>query len=136
MAHAIVEYSANLEADVDIGVLLAEVHRAALASGVFPTGGLRTRAARRERYVIADAHPDNAFVHLLLRVGHGRDTETLQRAGEQIFAAACACLQTAFDSRPLAVSCDIQEIDHRLTFKHNNLHTYVAERRARSGGAT
>ena len=47
MPHLILEYSANLEADIDIRKLITVVHEAALKTGVFPRGGCRTRAARR-----------------------------------------------------------------------------------------
>ena len=50
MPHLIVEYSANLERDVDIPRLVAAVHAAALETGVFPIGGIRTRAERRDIY--------------------------------------------------------------------------------------
>ena len=56
MPHLIVEYSANLERDVDIPRLVAAVHAAALETGVFPIGGIRTRAERRDIYQVADSH--------------------------------------------------------------------------------
>jgi 5-carboxymethyl-2-hydroxymuconate isomerase len=33
-----------------------------------------------------------------------------------------------FEGGPLALSLDIQEIDPDLSFKHSNLHDYVARR--------
>jgi len=50
MPHLIVEYSANLERDVDISRVVAAIHAAALETGVFPIGGIRTRAERRDVY--------------------------------------------------------------------------------------
>ena len=73
MPHIIVEHSSNLSQHIEIPELLQSLHRAALETGVFPLGGLRTRAARRDDYVIADGHPDNVFIHVVLRIGHGRD---------------------------------------------------------------
>ena len=32
----------------------------------------RARAVRIDDCLIVDGHPDNAFVHVLLRIGHGR----------------------------------------------------------------
>src|SRR5579883_1177579 len=94
MAHIVIEYSANLRAPAlgglfDLDGFLRAVHEAALATGVFPIGGIRTRAYEAQHYVIADAHPDNAFVHISLRVGHGRDVETRKKACEAVFAVAC-----------------------------------------------
>src|SRR6185437_3906947 len=102
--------------------LLSAVHQAALETGVFPIGGLRTRAYEAQHYVIADAHPDNGFVHLSLKVGHGRDLETRQKACEAIFATACAQLAPLYERMPLGIALEMQEIDPVLTFKKNNLH--------------
>ena len=52
MAHAIVEYSANLEDKVDLDNLISTVHEACLNTGVFPLTGMRTRGARRDYYKI------------------------------------------------------------------------------------
>lgn len=132
MAHIVIEYSAGLRSRLDLPAFLAEVHQAALATGVFPIGGIRTRAYEAEHYVIADGHRDNAFVHLSLKVGHGRDLETRKGACEAIFDAACRHLAPLFESLPLGISLEMQEIDPVLTCKKNNLHDYV--KRRQSGG--
>jgi 5-carboxymethyl-2-hydroxymuconate isomerase len=129
MAHVIIEYSAGLRERLDVPALLAEVHQAALATGVFPIGGLRTRAYAAEQYRVADGHPDNGFVHVSIKVGHGRDVATRKRAGEAIFAAMCRHLAPLFERAPLGISLEMQEIDPVLTFKQNNLHEYVRGRR-------
>lgn len=133
MAHIVVEYSSGLRSRLDVTALLAAVHRAALATGVFPVGGIRTRAYEAEHYVIADGNPDNAFVHLSLKVGHGRDLETRKLACEAIFDAACQCLAPLFETLPLGISLEMQEIDPVLTYKKNNLHDYVQRRRSGGG---
>ena len=131
MAHIVVEYSRNLEGRIAISDLLHKVHEAALESGVFEIGGLRTRAEPRDVYVIADGHKDNAFVAVTARVGHGRDAETRKRAGQMIFDAACKHLAGIFETTPVAISVELQEIDPVATFKKNNLHAIVKERAAR-----
>jgi len=132
MAHLVVEYSANLRDQFDLGSFLKAIHEAALATGVFPVGGIRTRAYEARHYVIADAHPDNAFVHISLKVGHGRDVETRKRACEAIFAVACRELAGVFERLPLGIALEMQEIDPVLTFKKNNLHDYVKQRAQKS----
>lgn len=133
MAHIVIEYSAGLRGRLDLPAFLAEVHQAALATGVFPIGGIRTRAYEAAHYVIADGHGDNAFVHLSLKVGHGRVLETRKRACEAIFNAACRHLAPLFEELPLGISLEMQEIHPVLTCKKNNLHEYV--KRRQSGGA-
>jgi len=128
MAHIIIEYSANLRGQFDLDGFLKAVHEAALATGVFPIGGIRTRAYEAQHYVIADANPDNAFVHMSLKVGHGRDVETRKRACEAIFEVACRQLAAVYERLPLGIALEMQEIDPVLTFKKNNLHDYVKQR--------
>jgi len=129
MPHLIVEYSANLESSLDISRLVAAVHAAALETGVFPMGGIRTRAERRDVYAVADSHPDNGFIHVQARIGTGRTPEVRQKAAEHIFAAVKNETAKAFASRPLGLTFEIVEIDPVGSLKHNNLHAFVEDRR-------
>ena len=122
MPHLTVEYSSNLEPELDVLHLLHALHRAVLATGVFELGALRTRAERREHYLVADGDPDNAFVHATLRVGSGRDPEALRRCGEQVFAALTEALEPVQERRGLGLSLELQEIHPALSFKQNTLH--------------
>ena len=128
MPHQIVEYSANLESRISITDLVDMLHQTAAGIDDFPVGGLRTRAARRDNYKIADGHEDNAFVHLTWKLGHGRSEAIRKEAGEHMFAALCEFLEPVSSSSPLAISFEIQEIHSVLTFKKNNLRDYMAER--------
>jgi 5-carboxymethyl-2-hydroxymuconate isomerase len=128
MPHQIIEYSANLESRLSISDLIDTLHETAAKIDAFPLGGLRTRAARREHYKIADGHPDNAFVHLTWKLGHGRSEALRHEFGEHMFAVLCDFLEGVSASFPLAISFEIQEIHPVLTFKKNNLRDYMAER--------
>ena len=132
MPHIVIEYSANLDNRIELHALVRKAHEAALASGVFEIGGLRTRCARREVYRIADGHPDNAFVAVNVRVGHGRDEATRHSAGKMIFDAVCAHLQPIFATTPIGVTLDVAEIDPAATFKQNNMHAIVKARREKT----
>lgn len=128
MPHLIVEYSANIEAEIAVDDLLDKLHATALATGIFPLGGVRIRAVRIDHYRIADCHPDNSFVNMQALVGHGRALDVRRRAGEQLFATLTAHLDGLYRTRPLAISFYMHESDPDLNFKKNNLHEYVRER--------
>jgi 5-carboxymethyl-2-hydroxymuconate isomerase len=130
MPHIIVEYSSNLRDRMQLGQLIQTLHETAIQTGVFPLGGTRTRAAERTDYRIADGHPDNAFVNVTLRIGHGRDAQTKQRAAQTVFDALCTHLAALYDEIPLGISFEVQEIEPTLSFKKNNLHDYVTARAA------
>jgi len=128
MPHILVEYSGNIRGRIAPEALVECVHQAALGTGEFPVGGTRTRAAERSCYRIADGHPDNAFVHVVLRIRHGRDEKTRRRAGEAVFDALCKHLDALFQDSPLGISLEIQEIDPVTSWKKNNLHEHVIRR--------
>ena len=130
MPHFLIEYSANLEDHVDIDGLVRHVHQAALASGVFPLKGTRTRAVARHAYCIADAHPDNAFIHATARIGSGRSLAVRQAAGRQVFDAMVAYLQSLVAARPVALSFEMVEIEPHTSFKMNNLPKWIEQRAA------
>lgn len=129
MPHLIVEYSANLDGAVEMASLVRNIHEAALETGVFPIGGIRTRAERRDIYRVADGHADNGFIHVQARIGTGRTPEVRQKAAEHIFARLKAATADVFAKRPLGLTLEIVEIDPVGSMKHNNLHEIVEARK-------
>jgi 5-carboxymethyl-2-hydroxymuconate isomerase len=132
LPHLIVEYSANIEDRIGLEALLDKLHACAIATGVFPLGGLRVRAHRTDAYRIADLSPDNGFVHVTALIGHGRPLDVQQRAGQELLGALTEHLEPLFAKSPLAISLNVQEMHPVLNFKKNNLHDYVKRR----GGKT
>ncbi|MCG9659898.1 5-carboxymethyl-2-hydroxymuconate Delta-isomerase [Vibrio mediterranei] len=122
MPHFIMEFSPNIEKDVDIPELMKVIHREAIATGVFPEGGIRTRAVKSDYYLIADEDPENRFVHLTAKVGTGRDLDVRRKAAEQIFAVFSAYLKPVFEQRYLSIGFEMIELHPELNFKKNNIH--------------
>jgi 5-carboxymethyl-2-hydroxymuconate isomerase len=125
MPHFIAEYSANLEGDVDFEGLFERVHTYMGDSGVFPLGGIRSRAVRADIFRMADGKHDYAFIHLTLKVGHGRDLETRRRVAEGIFEIATAHFEALQAKRLLALSFEMIELHDVLNFKKNNIHAFL-----------
>ena len=128
MPHITVEYSANLEPDLDPARLVATLHRTALDTGVFPLAGLRTRAERRDVFTVADGDPTHGFVAILVRIGEGRDGETRKRVAGAIMSALEAETAELFRTRGLALSVEVGEIDGTASLKTNNLHERIARK--------
>jgi 5-carboxymethyl-2-hydroxymuconate isomerase len=128
MPHILVEYSANLEPRMDAAALVTAVHEAAIATGVFKVGGIRTRAARREVFRVADGSPDNAFVAVTARIAAGRDEETRRRVGKTIFDSLCGELQPIYETTPIAISVEVQELIEIGAFRRNNIHDLLKVR--------
>jgi 5-carboxymethyl-2-hydroxymuconate isomerase len=123
MPHFIVEYTANLDQEADIPSLLKKVNDILIAQGgVFPIGGIRSRAIRLEHYRMADGQADYAFVHAQLKIGAGRDEATKQRVGDALFEMMKAHFAALYEKRYLALSMEIAEFSEAGTWKHNNVH--------------
>ena len=122
MPHFTIEYSANLDARVDMGKVVEVVRKAAIETGIFPLGGIRVRAVRCEHYAIADGNPHLGFLDMVLRLGEGRDLAMRKKAGEHVFKALSAYLDPVFASGKFALSFDMQINDKETSWKRNNIH--------------
>ncbi len=128
MPHLVVQYSANLHDALRRGDLVKRLHKAALSTGVFPKGGTRTRAIRCDDYAVADEHPGNGFVDVVVRIGRGRDDTTKTGVGETLLAAVRSVLEGEGVAQETAISLEVQEIDGEFSWKANPLHHAVAAR--------
>jgi 5-carboxymethyl-2-hydroxymuconate isomerase len=122
MPHFTLEYSANLDARLDMAEVVEVVRKAAAESGIFPLGGIRVRAIRCEHYAIADGNPQFGFLAMVLRLGEGRDLATRKKAGEHIFRILSAYLDPVFAQSKFALSFDMQVNDKETSWKRNNIH--------------
>ena len=123
MPHQTIEYSANLEAELDITELIRVMHDTAL-----PLGGLRTRAVAREYYRIADSHPDNTFINVVLRIAPGRSNEIKKDAGDILFETLTNYLESIYSHTPVAISLEIQELDAEFRWRKSNTREHMAKR--------
>jgi len=130
MPHIIVEYSANVAQRTDIPKLLTCLHEAALETGVFPIGGIRSRAFERTTYRIGDGDPRYGFVSIVMRIGQGRDQATKKAAAETVFQAASRFLDDLFAGDPLSLALEMQEIDSSLSFRRNTIHDDIKDKQA------
>jgi 5-carboxymethyl-2-hydroxymuconate isomerase len=122
MPHFTIEYSANLDARVDMAEIVEVVRNAAVETGIFPLGGIRVRAIRCEHYAIADGNPQHGFLAMVLRLGEGRDLAARKKAGEHIFKALSDYLEPVFANSKFALSFDMQINDKETSWKRNNIH--------------
>lgn len=123
MPHITVEYTDNLAGKTDIRALLRKINETLIAqNGVFPIGGIRSRAIRLTDYVMADDQEDYAFVHCVLKIGAGRGEEVKKKACDELFAAIKDHFADIYARRYLALSMELIEFNEGGTYKHNNVH--------------
>ena len=121
MPHLIVEHSANLSDQHDMAELAQRLNDVIVATDIFPMAGVRVRMHPIETYSMADGHPDNAFIAVIIRIGAGRDLETRQRGGQAVFDLLCNSFADAIEQGYMAVSVDIEINDPDMSFKRNSV---------------
>jgi len=126
MPHLIVEYSANLRDLVDIQKLVDVLHAAALDDGLAALPALRTRAAERTDFRIADGDPSHAFIAILARVGPGREDEAKTRFITRLLDEADAFMAPHKDRITVAFSAEIQEINSAMRINRNHVKAKLA----------
>lgn len=122
MPHLVFEYTDNIKEESAIPSLLKKANDALLQHrDIIPIGGLRTRAIELKDYCIADGSEDDAFVHVILKLGSGRSEEDIKKLGDDLFQAVQDHFASLFEKRYLALSMEIHEFT-RPTYKKNNIH--------------
>jgi 5-carboxymethyl-2-hydroxymuconate isomerase len=133
MPHLVILYTANLDAECDMGRLCRTLADSMLSvrdehnQQVYPTGGVRVLAYPAAHAALADGQRDYAFVYLNLRMGRGRSDTVKQRAGEMLLAAAKAYFEPVFAQRYIGVTLQIDEGQEVFDAKHSNIHPLFAK---------
>lgn len=122
MPHFIVECTENIRQEARLPELFASVNTALAATGIFPLGGIRSRAHWIDTWQMADGKHDYTFVHMTLKIGSGRSLESRQEVGEMLFDLIKTHFASLMESRYPALSFEIAELHPTLNFKQNNVH--------------
>lgn len=129
MPHVVLQYTANLETEVDVPGLCNAL--AATLVGLkdeagqplFPTGGTRVLAYPAVHYAVADGQDDYAFCYINVRIAPGRSEAAKQKAGDALLEKTKAAFSIAFDKRHVGVTLQIDESPGQVyDAKHSNLH--------------
>lgn len=127
MPHIIIEHSDNLGTAADSQLLVDQVHEAVLGSPIIPLAGLRTRAATRPAYSVADGHKDNAFVAVMARLGPGRTAEEKTALVELLLTATETAVDSIAPHLVVSYSVELQEIDPEFRINRNHIRTRIQQ---------
>ncbi|NJQ21010.1 5-carboxymethyl-2-hydroxymuconate Delta-isomerase [Pantoea sp. LS15] len=122
MPHFIAECTDNIREQADLPGLFAKVNEALAATGIFPLGGIRSRAHWLDTWQMADGKHDYAFVHMTLKIGAGRSLESREAVGEMLFELIKTHFADLMVARYLALSFELDELHPTLNYKQNNVH--------------
>ncbi len=126
MPHIIIEYSSNL--DRVIGAVVDAVHDATVTEAIAAPAGVRTRAAARHHYRIADGDTAYGFLALIARFGPGREKSQLQRYLQRITDVVETELAPLADTHRIAISTELQFIDPDYRINRNQIAQQAGDR--------
>ncbi len=127
MPHVHIDYSANLEAGVDMGALCEAIRATAAEIETFPTAGIRVRATRVDHVAMADGDAEHGFIDLSLRLREGRSEQVKHDAMTRIFDALKDFVAPAMESRSIALSVELREIDATFSAKFGNVRDHMVD---------
>ena len=127
MPHLQIEYSANIEDVVDISALCDTIRTSAATVQAFPIAGIRVRAVRVEHFAIADGNPKHGFIDLSIRLREGRPDNVKLDALNVIFSALKNFTANAMETRSIALSAEMRDIDNVLSAKFGNIRDHIKD---------
>ena len=126
MAHFIVEYSDNLSPEVlALQELFTKLHQAALATGLFPLKGIRSRAYSCHDFRMADGNPEHVFMHLSVLLGAGRSMDEREGAAQAFFQVFSQHFDHLFAERGVAMSFEMKELEPVLKYNRNTIEDFL-----------
>lgn len=125
MPHIIVEYSPNLENQLDMTAFCDHLRSTAATVDALPMPGIRVRATKVDHYSIADGNPQHGFIDVSLRLRAGRSMEVRKHAIETLFEAAREFVSAYLSEHSLALSFEVRNIDADLSPKCGSIRDHL-----------
>ncbi|MCB4379092.1 5-carboxymethyl-2-hydroxymuconate Delta-isomerase [Synechococcus sp. MU1644] len=125
MPHIVIDYSANLDDQLDMHGLCVALKDAAAATGVFPAAGIRVRAHAAHHSVIADGDKKHGFIDIVIRLAAGRAEDQKTLATDAVFDAAKTFTADHMAHHPFMLSLELREIDPNHSRKTSSIRNYL-----------
>ena len=127
MPHFQIDYSANLEAVVDMGALCEVIRARAATIETFPMAGIRVRATRVDHVAMANGDVKHGFIDLSVRLREGRPDAVKRDAIDQIFATLKDFMTPAMASHSIALSAEMRDINAELSLKFGTVRDHLED---------
>lgn len=128
MPHFQIDYSANLEAVVDMGALCEVIRARAATIETFPMAGIRVRATRVDHVAMANGDVKHGFIDLSVRLREGRPDAVKRDAIDQIFATLKDFMTPAMASHSIALSAEMRDINAELSLKFGTIRDHLEDK--------
>lgn len=117
MPHLTLEYTANIQQEMDSAELFAGLHQILATTGGTSIENCKSRAIRLENFHISRGAASDAFVHLEIHFMGGRSPEVQHAIGEQSLAWLTSYFTPCIDRLATQITVEITEIQKPAYFK-------------------
>lgn len=121
MPHIVIEYSEAAGNRINIPALVKAVHRSVRDSGAVKPNAVRTFAREARHSLVADEHPDNHFVQIILRIAPGRSAAEKRAILQLVYDAAEGVARPVLDEGRCALRADLIQSDPDFAIQENTL---------------
>lgn len=111
MPHVILECSENIEAQLPVSTLLAEIHRVLEKQLPTDLSTCKSRCVVHKSFYLGDGHQSNAFVHLTVKIMSGRTDEVQNILGNQLVTILKKYFEDYPNKSHLQISVEIVELN-------------------------
>jgi 5-carboxymethyl-2-hydroxymuconate isomerase len=116
MPHIVLEHSTNIVETSNFSTLFATMHKTLMDFGVFKLQDIKSRVYACDTYYIADGKPDNAFIHVEVRILSGRNQEMRQQITDRFMNLLQDHFSDSMHERRCVLSVEVREMD-RETYR-------------------
>ncbi len=118
MPQITLEYTSNITQAIDFNQLFSELHRILSDIGGVRIENCKSRAVRRDNYLVGDGAISGAFVHVELSLVKGRSAEWIDRIGSLTLEKLEAAYDDSKNSLDLQITLHFSDLDRERYFKY------------------
>ncbi len=118
MPHLTLEYTDNIQADINFEDLFSELHGVLVQFADIDINNCKSRAIKLDNYFISDGVNPDSFVHLSVRIFSGRSDELKKTIGEQLKNVLIDKFTNQSNKASPQITIEIQEINKEYYFKN------------------
>jgi 5-carboxymethyl-2-hydroxymuconate isomerase len=119
MPQLILEFSSNIVEKNNLANLFQEFH--SILEKILPTDidSCKSRSMECHNYYIGNGDPNNAFVHISLKIMPGRNLDTLKNVGDSMMAILKIYFASSLKELNLQITLEVMELQ-KTYFKITN----------------
>jgi 5-carboxymethyl-2-hydroxymuconate isomerase len=117
MPHLVLEYTANVGPPVDPGALFAQLHQALARTAAVDLAACKSRALALDVYHVGAGGPEQAFVHLEVRLLAGRLPAEKRRIAQACLEILAAYYAASLESLQLQLTVEVRDMERESYLK-------------------